>query len=277
MNPMWYRYADNLMPTRPLAEKIASYFEKELNQNDEVRKYRDIQKRISNIDYEIKKAKDQNQNLLSLLRDRDSLARQMKLEAFDSLEYMTVEANRMIAESELFKDSDPPTVRFQLAGKDQQGSYYFDDNTIYINSFLLMSPWFDCAGILAHELAHAMQYKYDAGGALEKARRFRDKLKKNNYDPSTMSLKGTDSGKLKLLYYNHPPERQAFLANIISDLSYIPNPPTDYEGFKDFLLYSPTWNGLVKSLYPENKRSMMKSLYKYYSELPSPTPPQKEP
>jgi hypothetical protein len=260
---MWYRYAENLIPTFPLAEKIASYFSKELAQNDKIKEFRTLLVKLEANRREIAKAQDMNirAKLQMIFHDLDSQLDATSEGVFDALLPLADEANRMIAESELFKGSDPPTLRFVILGNGVNGSYNPKQNIIAINAFSFIRGSIDYLRTLAHELTHAMQNKYDARKMLDSASRQNKNQTFNNEN---------DREKYVRLYVNRQIERQAFLTNIIKELSYFGSPPKDYAGFKEFLNESDTWTNMSQDLYPENKISMMKSLYKYYSDRPSP-------
>lgn len=116
------------------------------------------------------------------------------------------------------------------------------------------------SGFVGHEMAHLFQFKYNPHSAKKKTDTYLRGV-------SNIDHRGPDAyaNARETLYVNFPLERQAFLNNIINELSHLRPLLNGRESFLDFLNQSNEWRRLSTTLYPENRASMISALYKYYA------------
>ena len=157
---------------------------------------------------------------------------------------------------------------FEEAGGQAIGNYIPKTKTISIspyNAFLRLSNngltnYQELSGFIDHEISHLLQYKYNQS---------KSEKMHNNYLQGLHNRQHGDVDSYETLYLNSPLERQAFLSNIVNELSNINPELSSFGAFINFLNQSHQWSRMVAVLYPENRASMIRALYKYYSSQAS--------
>lgn len=118
------------------------------------------------------------------------------------------------------------------------------------------------SGFIEHEISHLLQYKHNKHGS---EKRF------NNYLQGLANIRPGEYDSRETLYLNFPLERQAFMSNIVNELSHLRPSLDSFDSFINFINQSEQWVRMSKVLYPENRANMIRGLYKYYSSLAEPT------
>lgn len=174
------------------------------------------------------------------------------------IEIMTPEINKIITQSNVFKNPPNIILLFSISNGTVGGEYDQETNTIYMAMDILKNSNYNLFKTdLAHELSHAMQDQYNHIDRLPKVQNINKALKSMN--------KNNQSNYHDAIYYNDPQERQAQLVNIINDF-----PPNvkivSYQDLNKALSINNHWQAIDKYLYPENKIKIKKALFKHFTE-----------
>lgn len=272
---MWYRASSNIMQTGDAGQKISTLLQNCFKKIEQLygAEITEIIQKIREIDNEIARIQKDNPDSESI-NELDEDAEMYEFSVADILAEEKAKAIFNETEQEcntILQEAYGNDYRFTFdqPGGNSIGIYVPQTKTVSISPYNVFLKLFNngkldyqqLSGFIEHEISHLLQYKHDTHGSEKKF---------NNYLQGLTNSRSREYDSRETLYLNFPLERQAFMSNIVNELSHLKPSLDSFDSFISFLNQSEQWTRMNRVLYPENRANMIRGLYKYYASRAEP-------